>query len=448
MNVDRIPPSNLEAEMAVLGSVLVERDSYEIAAEFLEPIDFYAKIHEMIFATMRDLFEAGSPVDKIAIAEAMRTRGELDKVGGLPYLSSLMDAVPTAASVKHYAEIVREKSDLRALIHAGGRITALGFDGEVDVNRARDEAADALRLALDRNVETVGVSLGAAARQRIRAATDLAYGIAPDDTQKTPWPSLNGLVGGFRPGELVIWAGGAKAGKSAAVATLMDFVAAKYGGVAFFAFEMGTEAMAERMLALHSGVSVRAQRNGELNDDDLERLADAGRVLESRPIALFGAASSRLSDMRREMRALSKRTHLAAIAVDYVGFTRDVDPERGDRSTKHERLDRVYRELLRIAKEFRVVVHVVQHVNRDGMQGRPSIANIRDGGNPEGHAHAVILPYRPNPTGTAKERTEGEFIVAAVREGDAGILPMRFVGHRGMWLDDGVDRPWFESSAK
>ena len=447
MTVDRIPPNNLEAEMAVLGSVLVDRASLDVVDGLVRADDFYALIHETIFAEMLALALAGKPIDKITLAARLRDRGHLELVGGLPYLNSLMDTVPTAASATHYATIVREKAQLRALIHAGSEIARSGFEGEHDVQQAISDATTVLRAATERGEATTGgTSLVVALRARYESLTNLAYGVAVDDSQKTLWAGVNALVGGFRPGELVVWPSAPKMGKSAALVMLADFVSAHYGAVAMFALEMGVDASAMRLLALHSSISARAQRAGELSDADLERIAAAQAAIADRPITFFDLSYSRLADMRRELHVLAKTAPIAAVILDHVNFLTDVDGARGDRTTKHERLDRVYRELLRIAKEFGCVVHAVQHVSREGMRSRPTLADIRDGGNPEGHAHAVIFPYRPNPTGSLQERKEGEFIVAAVREGDAGIVPMRFFGHRGMWLERDESCPWFEVS--
>ena len=137
--VDRIPPSNLEAEMALLGSVLVDKEMMAAVSEIVRPNDFYASLHETIYLALYALYESGKPLDKVALAEELRSRGMLDKVGGLAYLSSLMDTVPTAASAEYYAKIMREKASLRGLIHAGTRITQLGYESEDDVPAAIDE---------------------------------------------------------------------------------------------------------------------------------------------------------------------------------------------------------------------------------------------------------------------------------------------------------------------
>jgi hypothetical protein len=138
--VDRIPPNNLSAEMAVLGSILVDREMMATVSELVKPADFYALVHEVIYSALIALYDRGEPLDKITVAEDLRRNGQLEKIGGVPYLTLLMDTVPTAASAEYYAKIVREKSTLRGLIHAGTRVTQLGFEGEEDVDGALDQS--------------------------------------------------------------------------------------------------------------------------------------------------------------------------------------------------------------------------------------------------------------------------------------------------------------------
>ena len=143
--IDRIPPSNLEAEMALLGSILVDKEMMAAVSEIVQPSDFYASLHESIFLALFALYERGEPLDKVSLAEELRNRGMLDKIGGMAYLNSLMDTVPTAASAEYYARIVREKSSLRGLIHAGTRITQFGYDGEGDESAALARAEEVFR---------------------------------------------------------------------------------------------------------------------------------------------------------------------------------------------------------------------------------------------------------------------------------------------------------------
>src|SRR5580704_16404147 len=138
--IDRIPPSNLEAEMGVIGSVLVDREMFAAVGEIVRASDFYAHVHETIFGVLVELYERGEPLDKITVSEELRRRGVLERVGGISYISALMDTVQSAASARYYATIVKEKAALRALISAGTQVTQLGYEGEEDVAGSLDRA--------------------------------------------------------------------------------------------------------------------------------------------------------------------------------------------------------------------------------------------------------------------------------------------------------------------
>ena len=443
---DRTPPQSIESEMAALGSVLVDASMLDVVAPIVIPSDFYAPVHEAIFAAFLALSESGKPVDKIAVAEYLRDRNQLEKCGGLPYLSGLMEVVPTAASAGYYAAIVAEKAALRRLIHAGTEIAGFGFDGEADVPEALDRAEKALRNALER-----GQSQGAGIWARdsvLRAYGDLEarFSGGKADGHLTPWKELNDLIGALYPGELCLWVGGGKVGKSGAVLCIADYVAGTYGPVVYFALEMGERAMTRRYLAMYSSVSAKRQRLGDIRAEEWERISDAMQQIASRPVIFVGKSCNRLAEMRREMRRVQTEVgQIAAMVIDGVNFIGDVDVNK--RATKNDQLDKVYSSLLRLGDEFGCVIHAVQHVNREGQRGKPGMTNIRDGGNPEGHAHAIIAPYRPDPhSAIVSERQKGEFLILATREGDSGEIPMRFLGHRGLWLDESSGLAWFERS--
>jgi replicative DNA helicase len=444
---DRIPPSSLESEMATIGAALVSREAVDAAVDIVAPRDFYSVVHETIWSTITELATASKPVDKISVAERLRDRQKLEHVGGLAYLSSLCaESLGDASTAEYFANIVREKSRLRDLIAAGQRISSIGFDGEMDVDAAIAEAETAFSAAVDRGApKTGGVHIYAALKANYMRLLERSTGTVDSDAILTPYPRLNKLIGAVMPGEMVLWPAAAKSGKSANLFQLCDFIAAHYGAVALASLEMQEAEISMRYGALYGGVSVRRQREGDLSEYEFTKIALGIEKMAERPLYLYDLRSvMRLSDLRRELRVLSRTQRIRALCIDGINFLGDVDAAKGDRSTKNDRMDFVYRSLLRLAKEFGLVVHAVQHVNREGMNGPPTMRDIRDGGNPEGHAHAIVAPYRPRPNGTPDERREGKFIVLGAREGESGVVDnMEFVGARSMWLEGG-NPPWFE----
>ena len=258
---DRIPPHNIDAEMALLGACLVDR---EIAAEIVPSLRaeaFYAHVHETLWATFDGIVRADRPLDKITVAEELRQRGALERVGGLGYLNKLLDEVQTSASARYYATIVREKWQCRSVIRIGSEIMQLGFDGQEDVSSAIGQAMKKTEALVTDDAPRTGSSMAQAiARYRARLASPggLIY--------LTPWPMLNRLVAGFRPGELIVLAGESKLGKSMWSNMLMVYLAERYalfgkpaGSIALFPPDMGQDPTTARLIALYSGISARLQ---------------------------------------------------------------------------------------------------------------------------------------------------------------------------------------------
>ena len=429
---------------------MTERDMIEIVAEHAQPADFYALVNETICGVIFALHQGGLPVDKISVAEMLRTRGELERFGGLPYLSKLLDVLPTAANAKYYATIVAEKARLRRLIIAAARINAIGYEGEADVDAACCDADRVLREALEAGQRPVGGrTMLSAMRQVFGDLESASTGKTAAKAITTPWPGLNQRLGGFFPEELVVVASAPAMGKTALIITLADWIACNHGTVAFFTLEMSPDAIARRWLALHTELTARNQRLGVVRRDQWDSVGDSIAVIANRPVRLYGRKEGTIENMRRELSALQREVgKVRAVVVDHVGFVGDADM-RNTRATEHERLDQTYRRLLDIAAEFQTTVFAVQHVSRAGMGSRPTLKDIRGGGNAEGHASAVIFPFRENPNAEKREEREvGELIIAKSRDGEQGVIPMRFIGHRHLWLEANSATPlWFHGVA-
>jgi len=444
--VDRIPPSNLEAEMALLGSVLVDREMFETVCDIVQPHDFYASLHESIYLAIFALYERGLPTDKVALAEELRNRGMLDRIGGMAYLNSLMDAVPSAASAEYYARIVRKKAILREMIHTGTRITQLGYESEDDVDSALQRMEQFVSEIAGRGVGVRPFATGLILEQ-------LRQEMLSDDPVKitsSPWRTLNEAIGGFTAGELVAIVASAKIGKTGFAVTLCEFIAQSVGPVPFFATEMGDRGIERRRIALRSGVSARKQRLKLFNPAERSRAARAAFDLQKKPLYVMGRDKRSLRAIWRECRDI-RRSYgpLAAICVDHIGFVEEAR-NFGKGVTETQALDIVYREMLTIADHFECPTFVVIHPNREGSKKRPSretLQDIRGGGAIENHAHTIICPWREKPE---ENPQDGEVIVVAARDGGEGPLPFAYSGARAAWMEVSNGEPvplWFEGEA-
>lgn len=427
---DRIPPQNLEAERALLGCMMVDRDLVPIVTAFVRPDDFYAPVHGPICAAVAGLHQRQQPTDKIAVAAELQALGKLELCGGVAYLSSLLDTVQSASSAEYYAKVVAEKATLRRVIAAAGRIRDLAFDGEPDVSRAIADSENELRNAVSGATQgDFGKSMEDALLDAHRVLEAASMGTKPGVS--SPWPQLDMATGRTFGGEVVVWAGAPQTGKSIAAAQTALHIAKYEGAVAFFALEMGIGGTIRRMIGKYSGVSSRRIRMGDLRDSDWERVSIAVAELSNLPIRLFDRTQRKtVSDVRRCVARMAAKEPVTAVFIDHANFL--ADAMSNQKIPKTERLDAVYQELLQIAAEYDCVMHIVQHLNRAGMEGEPGLINLRDGGNLEGHAHIVIFPYRPNIAG---EPERGEFIIAKNREQPLRRMHMRFDGAAQEWQE-------------
>lgn len=430
--IQQVPPHSLEAERAVIGSMLIDRAMVQAVITVISPRDCYTWAHEAILGAIYALDAEGEPVDKVAVSQRLREHGYLEKVGGVKYLSECMEVVPTAASADYYAKIVREKAQLRSLISASTVIAKLGYEGEDDADGAIAEAEQVLRRAVEGFHQIDGGEQMPAVLERVWR--HIAKG-GQSDVLKTPWPALDACTGGFLPGEFIVWASAPAMGKSGLVSMLADYTAAHYGDVAFFALEMGTDATVRRMIATYSGVSSRDLRNGNLRAGDYDEVETARLKLKSRPIQWFDRDVNSIARIRQELRRLSMTTQVRAVVIDHAGFIADARVD--SRRSRNDALDNVYVSLMLMAKEMGFVLHIVQHVNREGARSSdpPTISHLRDGGNIEGHAHAVIFPHRPHHDDNDPElRKEGQLCVRKARDGEEGVVAMTYDGARHLWL--------------
>ncbi|MBV8374031.1 MAG: AAA family ATPase, partial [Candidatus Eremiobacteraeota bacterium] len=264
--VDRIPPHNLEAEMAVLGSILVDKNMMEIVDEILRPGDFYAHVHETIYDGLAELYRSDprGPLDRIVLAEELRRRDVLERVGGLSYISALMETVQTAGSARYYATIVHEKAILRSLIHAGTEVTQNGFEGEEDVAEALERSQQ-----LVFGIGQRGVTQFVQAKELLKDAFDNIDRLFHARGNRTGLTSgylrIDEMTGGFQPGNFVIIAARPGMGKTS-FALNMAVAAARDEGlpIAFFSLEMSNDELIQRLICSEARISMHDVRRGNI----------------------------------------------------------------------------------------------------------------------------------------------------------------------------------------
>lgn len=379
--VDRIPPQNLEAEMALLGSILVDREMMATVAELIEPTDFYAAMHETIYTALLSLYERGEPLDKITLSEELKRRGQLEKVGGLAYLTSLMDTVPTAASAEYYANIVREKSSLRGLIHAGTLITRIGYEGEDDVEGAIDKSEQIVYEVGKRQQHGKFTPVS----QMLKPVFDNLDRLFSERGDRTGITSgfrdIDEYTAGFQPGNLIILAARPGMGKTSMVLTIAAEAARiDRKPIAVFSLEMTNEELVQRLLASAARLDSQKLKRGNIHDSEWTVLSEAMSQLSTLPIYLDDSGGVSVTEIRSRCRRLKASSNgLGIIFIDYLQLVRPGQLYKG--ANRNEEISEICRMLKQTAKDLEVPIIAAAQLNRavEARQDkRPMLSDLRD----------------------------------------------------------------------
>lgn len=428
--VDRIPPQNLEAEMALLGSVLVDREIMGIVSEIVRPEDFYAHVHESIYAVLQHLYDRGEPLDKITVAEELKRRNELENVGGLSYLSSLMDTVQTAASAAYYAKIVREKSVLRGLIHAGTRITQLGFENEEDVDGALDQSEQLVYDIGQRQMQGEFTPVSRLLKKAFENIDHRFHNRGGLTGLTSGYSDIDEMTAGFQPGNFIILAARPGMGKTSfalnmAVAASREETAP----VAFFSLEMSNDELVQRLICAEAEISMHDMQRGNIKPHQWERISDAMGKLNELPMYLDDSGGLSVSEIRSRCRRLKSAHGLSAVFIDYLQL---VNPSiLGKVANRNEELSVICRTLKTTAKDLEVPIVALAQLNR-GVEARtdkrPMLSDLRDSGSLEQEADMVAFLFREGYYHNEVADPElTEFIIAKHRNGPTGHAKLRFV---------------------
>ncbi|HTU81239.1 MAG TPA: replicative DNA helicase [Candidatus Acidoferrales bacterium] len=430
VSIDRIPPHNLEAEMAVLGSILIDKKMMEIVDEIVVPGDFYAHVHETIYGALLQLYRdnPNAPLDKIVLADELRNRDALEKVGGLAYINALMDTVQTAASARYYATIVHEKAVLRSLIHAGTEISQFGYEGEEDVSSALDRSQQ-LVFSIGQRGVTQFTAIGDMMKMAFDRIDHL-YHHRGDRTGLTAgFRDIDQMTTGFQPGNFVIVAARPGMGKTS-FALNMAVAAAREEGlpVAFFSLEMSNDELIQRLICSEARISMNDMRRGNIKQHQWEDISRAMGELNDLPIYLDDTGGLTVSDVRGRSRRLKSAGGLAAIFVDYLQLLRPSTASRN--ANRNEEISEICRTLKVTAKDIGVPIVALAQLNR-GVETRgdkrPMLADLRDSGSLEQEADVVAFLYRDgyyNQESAEPDLTE--FIISKHRNGPTGTVKLRF----------------------
>jgi len=427
--VDKLPPQNLEAERACLGSMLLDKEAIEISIDILKGEDFYSPRHRIVYDAVLELYNRSTPVDIVTLSEYLKLTGNLEKAGGVVNISTLLDEVPTSANIEYYAKIVEQKSLLRKLISAASSIIALGFNGEQDVYEIADEAEKLIFDVTERRVVrgyfpmTEIIKNSIIAIEKLYHRGDVYTGI-PSGYRK-----FDDLTSGFQKSELIIIAARPSVGKTAFALNIAANVSIRQKkDVAIFSLEMSKEALVQRMLCSEARIDSQKLRKGFLETESWSPLTTAAGKLADANIYIDETPG--ISDM--QLRAMSRRIQsrhgLDLIIVDYLQLMST--PKRRNEGRTQE-ITEISRSLKSLARELKVPVIALSQLSRAvetrGKDRRPILSDLRESGAIEQDADVVVFLYRDelyNPN--TSDKNVVEVIIQKQRNGPTGMEKLRF----------------------
>ncbi len=429
----RVPPHSVEAEQAVLGGLMLDRSAWDAVADRVAAADFYRRDHQLIFGAIAELANRSEPCDAVILSEFLDRRGELSDTGGLIYLATLARDTPSAANIRAYAEIVRERAQLRSLIRVGGEIAASVFEAEGqsastlidDAERRVFEIAESGRRSGSGFVPLKDI-LGAAIDR-----LDMLHQSQGELTGvSTGFADLDKMTAGLQPGDLIIIAGRPSMGKTTLALNIAENAAIgkKKVPVAVFSMEMSREQLAFRMISSLGRVNQSSLRTGSFAGEEWAQINSAISLMKSAPIYIDDSGALSPTEVRARARRLKREHDVGMVVIDYLQLMQ-VPGNKENRATE---ISEISRGLKALAKELRVPVIALSQLNRSVEQRtdkRPVMSDLRESGAIEQDADVIMLIYREEvyePSTTRKGIAD--IIIAKQRNGPTGDVQLTFLG--------------------
>jgi replicative DNA helicase len=428
-DLEKLPPQNLEAEMAVLGSMLMDEAAIGVAVESLDKRSFYKDSHQKVFEAICDLYNANKAVDLITLTDELKGKGALDGVGGASFVTALVNSVPTAANINHYVSIVKEKSTLRTLITNSTRIIAMSYETEGNIEDVVDNAERLIFEIRDKRSGGTYLHLKEIIKDSIETIDRLYQKKAHVTGIATGFIDFDIKTAGLQQSDFVIIAGRPSMGKSAFALGM-----AEYAGVvdkvpvALFSLEMSKEQLVQRMLCAHARVDAHKVRTGYLAASDWPRLTAAAGKLSEAPIFIDDTPAISVMELRAKARRLKAQQDIKLIILDYLQLMRGTTDYS---ESRQQEISEISRSLKALARELNVPVVAISQLSRaveSRTDHRPQLSDLRESGAIEQDADVVVLILREeyyNPT--PDNQGIAEIIIAKQRNGPVGSLKLSFI---------------------
>ena len=433
--VERLPPHNLEAEQSVLGSLLIDRDAVIRVASFLKPEDFFRSAHATIFQAIVDLYNRREPPDFVTVVDELERRERLEEVGGVAYITELMNAVPTAVHVEYYGRIVERTATLRRLIEAGSEIVRIGYDESLDIDEALERAEQAIFDVSQRRSTRDFTPIAEILEHYFDKLDAIQHQRGTVVGVPTGFADLDKLTGGLQRSDLIILAARPAVGKTSFQLGIAHNAAVQYGKtVAIFSLEMSAEQLVQRLLAMETGVDSHRLRLGLINDDEWDQISRAfGRLAEAK-IFIDDTPSINIMELRSKARRLMAEHGVDLIIVDYLQLAQGRRAEN-----RVQEISDISRSLKGLARELNVPVLALSQLSRaveSRTDHRPMLSDLRESGSIEQDADIVMFIYREDVYDPDTEKKGiAEIIVAKHRNGPTDTISLRFFDRTARFAD-------------
>lgn len=427
MTIDRIPPQNLEAEVAVIGSMLLEKDAIGLCIEKLSGDNFYSDIHRKIFTNIVTLYDENKPVDILTLTERLKNQNELEAVGGASYIASIINSIPSAANVEHYVDIIQEKAILRRLIETSTEVIAQCYESPDNVREILDTAERKIFDIAQRRGQNGVISFRELIKNSIEEVEKLFQYKKLVTGIPTSFTDFDRMTSGLQPADFIVFAARPSMGKTALALNLAEYVALEEKQpVAIFSLEMSKAQLVLRILCSNSRVNIHRVRTGFLGENDFQNLVASASKLATAPIFVDDTPGVSVMELRAKARRLKAKHDIKLMIVDYLQLMQSVGRRAESRQQEISDISRAFKAL---ARELNIPIIVISQLNRavEGRQDhRPQLSDLRESGAIEQDADMVVLLLRKEYYDPEDSQGIADIIIAKQRNGPVGDIKLRF----------------------
>lgn len=436
-NTLKIPPHSDEAEMALLGSIMIRPESIHEVSDTIRPETFYAEKHSLVYETMLELHAKASPIDLISVSHRLKERDQLERIGGISYITELVNSVPTSTNIEHYASIVFNKFMLRKLIASGEYIEALGYEE----GRELDDVLDSASKKIFEATNTSGTQKYVQISDELSKAWERIDKLhkSKDEMRGVPtgFKDLDHKLSGLQKSDLIILAARPSVGKTSLALNIANNAANLGIGVAIFSLEMSSAQLVDRMLSSEANVDSWRLRTGKLtHEEEFSRIRDSLDTLSKAPIYIDDQAANNILRMRSVARRIKMEKGLGLIIVDYLQLMSPTSSKNSDNVV--QQVTEISRSLKQLAKELEIPVLALSQLSRavEARGGKPRLSDLRDSGSIEQDADVVLFIHREDKGKDESERTNiAEIMIEKHRNGPTGTIKLYFDGDKTAFKD-------------